>query len=159
MNSVIITYKGKLWVRKKVHLFIQLSQSHSASQNKHQSKEIKLVNPIGNQPWMFTGNTAADSESKNLATWYKQPTHYKYSDAGKDWGQKDKDSESMRRLNGVISAMDMSLSILQQTVRHGSLPWCNPCGPKDLDTTEQRQQFIYFPSLFCFYRGKMIEFK
>ena len=30
-------------------------------------------------------------------------------------GQKEKDSESMRWLNGIIDSMDMSLSILQET--------------------------------------------
>ena len=36
------------------------------------SKEIKPVNPKGNQPWIFTGRTEA-----TLATWCKGLTHWK----------------------------------------------------------------------------------
>ena len=53
------------------------------------SKEIKSVNPIENQPWKFTGRTEAkaptlctpDANSWDIG---KDP------DAGKDWEQKEK---------------------------------------------------------------------
>ena len=54
-------------------------------------KEIKPVNPKGNQPWIF--NERADAEAKAptlLAAWREEPTHWKDSDAGKDWGQEEK---------------------------------------------------------------------
>ena len=59
------------------------------------SMEIKLVNPKGNQPWIFTGRTDAEAETPIL--W---PLQYfmkswligKYPDARKDWGQKEKGS-------------------------------------------------------------------
>ena len=42
------------------------------------SKEIKLDNPKGNQSWIFIGRTDAWSWSSNtLATWCKEPTHWK----------------------------------------------------------------------------------
>ena len=54
-------------------------------------KEIKPVNPKGNQFWMFIGRTKAEAEN---------PTHWppdvknwllgKYPDAGKDWRQEEK---------------------------------------------------------------------
>ena len=42
-------------------------------------KEIKPVNPKGNQPWMFTGWTDAHAEwsYSTLATWCKELTHWK----------------------------------------------------------------------------------
>ena len=41
-------------------------------------KEIKSVNPKGNQPWIFTGSTHAETETLNtLATWCNEPTHWK----------------------------------------------------------------------------------
>ena len=40
-------------------------------------KEIKPVNPKGNQPWIFTGRTDAEAEAPTLATWCKEPTHWK----------------------------------------------------------------------------------
>ena len=52
------------------------------------SKEIKPVNPKGNQPWIFLGRTDAEAEAPVL--W---PPHAKSrligkdTDAGKDWGQ------------------------------------------------------------------------
>ena len=39
------------------------------------SKEIKAVNPKGNQPWILIGST--DAEALILATWCKQGTHWK----------------------------------------------------------------------------------
>ena len=55
------------------------------------SKEIKPVNPIRNQSWIFTGRTDAEGEApilwppdvKNWPIW-KDP------DAGKDWRQEEK---------------------------------------------------------------------
>ena len=52
------------------------------------SKEIKLVNPKGHQPWIFTGSTDADAEATVL--WppdVKSRLIVKDFDAGKDWGQ------------------------------------------------------------------------
>ena len=54
------------------------------------SKELKPVNPKGNQSWIFIGRTDAESETpilwppdaKNWLTW-------KDTDAGKDWGQEE----------------------------------------------------------------------
>ena len=41
-------------------------------------KEIKLVNPKGNQFWIFIGRTDAEAETPNtLATWCEERTHLK----------------------------------------------------------------------------------
>ena len=54
-------------------------------------KEIKPVNPKGNQPWIFIGSTIAEAESPILlTTWCEEPTHWKDLVAGKDWRQKEK---------------------------------------------------------------------
>ena len=54
-------------------------------------KEIKLVNPKGNQPWLFIGRTDAEAETPIL--WppdvNSQPIG-KDADAEKDWGQEEK---------------------------------------------------------------------
>ena len=54
-------------------------------------KEIKLVNPKGNQPWIFMGRTDAEAEAPILWLPYAKswPTG-KDPDAGDDWGQKQK---------------------------------------------------------------------
>ena len=55
------------------------------------SKEIKAVNPKGNQPWIFIGRTDAEAEAPIL--WPPDVKNWligKDPDAGKDWGQEEK---------------------------------------------------------------------
>ena len=55
------------------------------------SKEIKPVNPKGNQPWIFIGRTDTKAEAATL--WPPDANSWligKNSDAGKDWGQEEK---------------------------------------------------------------------
>ena len=55
-------------------------------------KEIQPVHPKGNQFWIFTGRTDAETEwsSTTLATWCKELTHWKRPWAGKDWRREEK---------------------------------------------------------------------
>ena len=74
------------------------------------SKEIKPVNPKGNQPWIVIGRTDAEAEApilwpldaKNWPIW-KDP------DTGKDWGQKEKGQQRIRWLDGITDSVDMNL--------------------------------------------------
>ena len=53
-------------------------------------KEIKPVNPKGNQPWIFIRRTEAEAEAPDtLATDVKSQRTGKNPDAGKDWRQKE----------------------------------------------------------------------
>ena len=45
-------------------------------------REIQPVHSKGDQSWVFVGRTDATS--------YEELTHWKYSDAGRDWGQEVK---------------------------------------------------------------------
>ena len=103
------------------------------------SKEIKPVNPKGNQPWIFIGKI--DAEAPIL--WSpdaKSRLFGKDPDAGKYWGQEKRATEDEKvgwhhRLNGHE---------FEQTPGDGegqeSSPWglvyCSPWGRKELDTTE-----------------------
>jgi len=54
-------------------------------------KEIKPVNPKGNQPWMFIGQTAAEGEAPIV--WQRESRLIgKDPNAGKDWRQEEKET-------------------------------------------------------------------
>ena len=53
-------------------------------------KEMKPVNPKGNQLWIFTGRTDSEAEAPILWSRLQSRLIGKDPDAGKDWGQKKK---------------------------------------------------------------------
>ena len=74
------------------------------------SKEIKSVNPKGNQPWIFIERT--DAEAEALILWPPDANSQltgKDPDVGKDWRQ-EKGTKRMRWLDGITKSMDMSFS-------------------------------------------------
>ena len=53
-------------------------------------KKIQLVNPKGDQSWVFIGRTDAEAETPILWPPHAELTHGKDPDAGRDWGQEEK---------------------------------------------------------------------
>ena len=101
-------------------------------------KEIKPVNPKGNQPWIFVRRTDAEAETPIL--WppdAKSQFIGKDPDAGKDWRQEEKgtaedemvwwhhwlDGHEFEQAPGVGDGQ-------------GSLVRCSPWGHKESDMTE-----------------------
>ena len=78
--------------------------------------EIKPVSPKGNQPWIFTGRTGAESLilwPPNAKSWLIE----KDPDAGKDWGRRRRVLQRMRWLDGITNSKVMSLSKLREIVK------------------------------------------
>ena len=73
-------------------------------------KEIKPVNPKGNQSWIFIGRTDAKAEDPIL--WPLDAKNWligKDPDAGKDWRQEEKGMIE-DEMGGITDSMDMSLN-------------------------------------------------
>ena len=82
------------------------------------SKEIKPVNPKGNQPWLLIGRTDAEAEAPIL--WQPDAKRWltgKDCDAGKDWGQKSMGQQKIRWLDTIIDSTDMRLNKLWERVK------------------------------------------
>ena len=73
-------------------------------------KEVKPVNPTGNQSWIFIGRTDAEAETSVLHLMQRTDSFEK-TDAGEDWRQEKKGTTE-----DEMNSMDMSLSKLQELV-------------------------------------------
>ena len=125
-------------------------------------KEIKPVNPKGDQPWIFIGRTGAKAETPIL--WppdVKSQLTGKDPDAGKGWGQEKGETEDemfgwLHQLNGHEFEQ-----ILEVGDRQESLACCSAWGHKESDMTEwlnwtentesMKMKLIYKTSEYSFY--------
>ena len=103
------------------------------------SKAIKLVNPKGNQPWIFTGTTDADAEVPIL--WPPDAENWligKDPDGGKDWRQEDKGAteDEMVGWHHQLDGHEFEQT-LGDSEGQGSLTCCSSWGHKESDTTER----------------------
>ena len=101
-------------------------------------KEIKPVNPKGNQSWIFIGSNDAEADTPIL--WPPDAKNWligKDPDAGKDWRREEKgitEDEMIgwqHRLDG--HEFEQALGVCDG---QGSLACCSPWGHKESDTTE-----------------------
>ena len=86
MVSAVVTEGCESWTVKKAEC--QRTDAREDSWESLESKEIKPVNPKGNEPWIHTGRTDAETEAPILWTPdVKSQLTGKDPDAGKDWGE------------------------------------------------------------------------
>ena len=74
-------------------------------------KEIRLVNPKGNQPWIFIGMADAEAELQYFGHLMRRADSLKKTlMLGKTEGTRIRGQQRMRWLDGTMDSMDMSLS-------------------------------------------------
>ena len=101
-------------------------------------KEIKPVNPKGNQSWVFIGRTDAEAETSIL--WPPDTKNWligKDPDAGKDWGQEEKriSGDEMVGWHHWLNKHEFEQAP-GDFEGQGSLAYCSPWGSKEFNTTE-----------------------
>ena len=118
----VVMYRCESWTIKKAeHWRIDagIVVLEKTLESPLDSKEIRPVNPKGNQTWLFTGR--ADAEAKAPILW---PPDMKSKLSGKDpdtgykiEGWRRSGWQRMKWLDGIIDSMDMNLSKLQEIVK------------------------------------------
>ena len=112
----VVMYRCELdhkdgWMLKK--WCFQIVVLEKTRKNALANKEIKAVNPKGNQPWIFFGRTDAEAETPIL--WQPDVKIWligKDPDAGKIEGKRRRERQRMRWLDSITDSMDMNLSKL-----------------------------------------------
>ena len=110
-------------------------------------KEIKPVNPKGNQPWIFIGRT----DAKALVLWLPEAKSQfirNDPDAEKDWGQEkgttgDEMVGCRHQLDGHEFVQTLGVSDGQ-----GGLAWCSTWGCKVLDMIEWLNNNSIYQKIF-----------
>ena len=102
-------------------------------------KEIKPVNPEGNQPWIYIGRTDAKAEAPIV--WPPEVKNWligKDPDAGKDWRQEEKrmTEDEMVGWQHWLNGHEF-VQTLQDSEGLEYLASCRPCGGKESNATQQ----------------------
>ena len=114
-------YGCESWTMKKAEcqrLMLSNCGAEMSLESPLNSKEIKPVNPKGNQPWIFIGRTDAEAEAPIL--WPPDGKSWligKDPDAEKDWGQEEKAWHRMRWLDSITKSMGMNLRKLKEVAK------------------------------------------
>ena len=133
----VVMYGRESWTIKKAEYLFWTVVLEKILESLLDCKEIKPVNPKGNQPWILIGRTAAEVEAPIL--WprdAKSQLFGKDPDAGKDWRQEKEMTENEtvgwhQQLNG--HEFEQALG---DDEGQGSLACCSPWGHKVYETTE-----------------------
>ena len=113
------------WVLK--NWYFQIVVLEKTLESPLDCKELKLVNPKGNQPWIFIERTDAEAEAPILWPPEAKSRHIgKDPDAGKDWRQNKGAAEDEM----IIQYHGLNGREFEQTPgdskEQGSLAFCSP---------------------------------
>ena len=129
------------------------------------SKEIKPVNPKGNQTWIFIGKTDTDTEAEAPTLWpaaVKTWLTGKKLMLGKMEGRRRMGQQRKRRLGGITYSMDMSVSKHQETVKDREAWHAAGHGVAELNMNNNNYQISHYLSatwgLHCFYYDGLEKF-
>ena len=97
----------------------------------------KLANPQGNQPWIFIGRTGAEAEAPIL--WPPDVKNWRIGkdpDAGKDWGQEEKEAIENEMVGWYHQLNGEEFEQIQgNSDGQGNLVCCSSWNCKEVDTT------------------------
>jgi len=117
-------------------------------------KEIKPVNPEGNQPWIFIGRTMLKLKLQYFDHLIQRANSLENTDAGKDWRQEEKaaaEGEMVRQhhqLNGHESEQTLRDNGGQRSLEcfsqwgHKKSDMCTPMAESYCHLTEKQQNSV-----------------
>ena len=112
-------------------------------------KELKPVNPKGNQPWIFTGRTDAEAESFGHLM-QRANSLEKTLMLGKIEGRRRRGRQGMRRLDSITNTRDMNLSKLREIMENRGARCATVLGvTKSWRWLTNNKCVLYLFYLFC----------
>ena len=143
----VVMYGCESWTMKKgwvpKNWCLQTVVLEKTLESPLDSKEIRPVNPKGNQPWIFIGRTDAEAPilwPPDSKSWLSG----KDPDAGKDWRWEEKGmtEDEMVGWHHLLNRHEFEQASGDGDGQ-GNLVCCSPRGRKESDTTERLNNYIY----------------
>ena len=140
----IVMYGCESWTIKKADHWrneaFELVVLEETLESPLDCKEIKLVNPKGNQPWIFIGRTNAEAEAPIL--WPRDAKSQligKDPDAGKNWrqGEKEATEDEMVGWHHWLNGHEFEQTS-GESEGQGRLACCSPRGHKLLKSNSSQ---------------------
>ena len=151
------------WAQKNWHFWTVVLEK--TLESPLDCKEIRPVDPQGNQSWVFIGRTEAEAETPILwLTDVKNWLIWKDPDAGKDWRWEETGmtEDEMVGWHHWLSGHEFEKA-LGVGDGQGSLVCCSPWGHKELDMTEsnwtelKKLKYYFSFNLHAFSRASLVK--